>query len=76
MIVIIFQGERNDNCEKYSHLPECFRPCPQKCERDFENGVTNRECEIYASIPKCYYTPCSQKCMDAAANKQCPREVK
>ena len=33
-------GERDDTCERYSSVPECFKPCPAKCEQSFRDQVT------------------------------------
>ena len=39
-LISTYLGERNDECEKYKDVPQCFQPCPAKCEQSFKvSGV-------------------------------------
>ena len=70
-------GERNEDCEKYSSVPQCFLPCPTRCRESYDqgelhvcwprvhlhtaSGERDDTCERYSSVPECF-KPCPAKC--------------
>ena len=59
-------GERDDTCERYSSVPECFKPCPAKCEQSFRDQVTTTTCT-------CTWCTCPHATLLQVENPQCER---
>ena len=58
-------GERDDTCERYSSVPECFKPCPAKCEQSFRDQVT--------TTCTCTWCTCPHATLLQVENPQCER---